>query len=327
MLTLDCDILGRSLGISALIAALDRGHREGVDLVERCLLTEPVGGGRTGGQGEGAGPNHLLVWPAWRFGAYSGAKLVSVFPGNAATGAPTNTTVYLLFDGTDGRPLAVMTGDAFTTMKTSADSAVAAGYLARPDVRVLACLGAGAQAAAQIAAHRAVRPSLERVLIWNRTAAKAEALATTLRTGGLEAQTVPDPDLAVAAADVVTAVTSSREPIVRGALLRPGTHVDLVGGFTPDMREADDRAVARARVFVDTRRFTVADCGDIAGPIASGALLAEDIAGDLYELCRGEVAGRRDPDEITLFKNAGGGHLDLMTAVALYEHARDLGRP
>ncbi|WP_407051444.1 ornithine cyclodeaminase family protein [Methyloraptor flagellatus] len=314
MIALDCDILGPQLGLDALVAALDKDHRNGVDRVERALLTEPRAD-------EPGGPNHLLVWPAWRFGAYAGAKLVSVFPGNAAVGRPTNATVYVLFDGADGRPLAVLTGDCFTMMKTAADSALAARYLARPDARVLACLGAGAQAATQIAALRAVRPSIERIVVWNRTAEKVERLVARLREDGLDAVVAVDADTAVGAADIVTAVTSSTVPIVLGARLRPGTHVDLVGGFTPAMREADDDAVRHARVFVDTRQFTVKDCGDIAGPIASGALRPEDIVGDLYDLCRGWAPGRRADDEITLFKNAGGGHLDLMTAVAFYRFA------
>ncbi|MEJ1161276.1 hypothetical protein [Prosthecomicrobium sp. N25] len=312
MRALDCDMLGPRLGYPALVEALRAGHRAGVDLVERTLLTEPRPGA----------PNHLLVWPAWRFGGHLGAKLVSVFPGNGESGgAPTNATVYVLFDGRDGRPLACLTGDAFTTMKTAADSALAARYLARPEAEVLAVLGAGAQAPAQVAGLVAVRPGLRRVLVWNRTGARALALAASLRAQGLDAEAVTEAGAAVAQADIVTAVTGATEPIVEGTRLRPGTHVDLVGGFTPAMREADDETVRRGRLFVDTRRFTVGACGDLARPIADGVIGEGDIAGDLFELCRGEVPGRRDDREITVFKNGGGGHLDLMTAVAFWEAA------
>lgn len=314
MLTLDCDILAKVLGWDPLIEALRRGHVDGVDLVERALLTEP---GPAGGA-----PNHLLVWPAWRFGGHAGVKMVSVFPANPDVGKPTNATVYVLFDGRDGRPLATLTGAALTTMKTAADSALAADHLARPDVRVLAVLGAGAQAPWQVAALRAVRPTLDHVRIWNRNRERGAALAAQLGAElDIAAETVDDPGAAIAAADIVTAVTGSTVPIIEGARLRPGTHVDLVGGFTAGMREADDETVRRGRLWVDTRRFTLADCGDVAGPIAAGVIGPEDIVGDLFELCRGTVPGRRDASEITVFKNAGGGHLDLMTAIAFYRAA------
>jgi ornithine cyclodeaminase/alanine dehydrogenase-like protein (mu-crystallin family) len=314
MLTLDCDILAKALGFGRLIEALRRGHIDGVDLVERALLTEPGTAG--------APPNHLLVWPAWRFGGHAGVKMVSVFPANPDVGKPTNATVYVLFDGRDGRPLATLTGAALTTMKTAADSALAADHLARRDARVLAVLGAGAQAPWQVAALRTVRPTLDHVLVWNRNAARAEALAAQLRADfAVSAETVADASVAVAAADIVTAVTGSTVPIIEGARLRPGTHVDLVGGFTAAMREADDETIRRGRLWVDTRRFTLADCGDVAGPIAAGVIGPQDIVGDLFELCRGTVPGRRDASEITVYKNAGGGHLDLMTAIAFYEWA------
>lgn len=315
MLTLDCDILATRLGFPALVEALREGHRAGIDRVERCLLSEPAP--------IGGAPNHLLVWPAWRFGGYQAVKTVSVFPDNAGRGLPTNATVVVLFDGGDGQPLAVLTGDAFTTMKTAADSALAASYLARPDARVLAVLGAGAQAPWQVAALRAVRPSIDRVLIWNRSPARAEALAARLAADGMAAEALDRAEAVVETADIVTTVTAATEPVLSGAWLRPGTHVDLVGGFTPTMREADDETIRRGRLYVDTRDFTVRDCGDVAGPIAAGVIGEGDIAGDLFQLCRGEVAGRLSADEITVFKNAGGGHLDLMTAVAFWRMAAE----
>lgn len=315
MLTLDCDILATRLGFPKLVEALREGHRAGVDRVERCLLSEPV---PTGGA-----PNHLLVWPAWRFGGYQAVKTVSVFPGNAARGRPTNATVVVLFDGGDGRPLAVLTGDAFTTMKTAADSALAASYLARPDARVLGVLGAGAQAPWQVAAFRAVRPTIDRVLIWNRSPGRAEALAARLAAEGVSAMAVGQAEAVVEAADIVTTVTAATEPVLSGARLKLGTHVDLVGGFTPAMREADDETIRRGRLYVDTRDFTVRDCGDVAGPIAGGVITEADIEGDLFQLCREEAVGRRSAEEITVFKNAGGGHLDLMTAVAFWRAAAE----
>lgn len=163
---LSSDKIGPDLGFPALIEALRAGHVAGVEAVERVLLTEPAT----------PAPNHLLVWPAWRFGAFQGVKTVSVFPGNAAAGKPVNATVYLLFGGADGRPLACLTGDALTTMKTAADSALAAGFLARRDARVLAVLGAGAQGAlAGGGRMRTIRPGLDRVVVWHARGARGGA--------------------------------------------------------------------------------------------------------------------------------------------------------
>jgi ornithine cyclodeaminase len=188
-------------------------------------------------------------------------------------------------------------------------SALAADYLARSDARTLLVVGAGAQAPWMVAAHRTVRPSLSRVLVWNRTPAGAKALAATLH-----GEAVADLATAVAEADIITCVTASTMPLIEGARLRPGTHVDLVGGYTPAMRESDDTAVRRSRVFVDTRRFTLHEAGDIFQPLRDGVITEADVLADLFQLVRGEVAGRRNAEEITLFKNAGGGHLDLMAA-------------
>jgi ornithine cyclodeaminase len=170
-------------------------------------------------------------------------------------------------------------------------------------------VGAGGLAPHLIAAHLAVRPSLERVLVWNRTPAKAEAVATAAG-----ATVVDDLAAAVPAADVISTATMTKEPLVLGRWLRPGTHLDLVGAFLPDHREVDGDAVVRAELFVDHREATLTEDGDLVIPLAAGLIRPDDVRADLYELCRGDVAGRTDPDAITLFENGGGGHLDLMTA-------------
>jgi len=297
-----------------LVEALRQGHRRGVDLIERLLLSEPS-----------AAPveqNHLLIWPAWRFREYCGAKLATVFPGNAKGSArPTNSTVYVLFDGRDGRVLAVIEGSEFTLRKTAADSALAATYLARKDAETLLMVGAGAQAYAQIRAICAVRPSLARVLIWNRTSSKAQALAKRLSKEGVAARAIRELAPAISGAAIISMATAARAPLLEGVHLSPGTHIDLVGSFTPDMRECDDETIRRASLFVDTRRFTVETTGDLAIPIAARLIGPDDIRADLFELARGRHKGRGSIDEITLFKNGGGGHLDLMTAIAAYERA------
>lgn len=285
----------RLLDLPSLIEALRDGHRAGVDGYGRLLMEQ--------------GPDAMLGMAAWQRGQAFGIKLASVFPGNAARGQPTIASVYVLFDGSDGTPRATIEATPLTVRKTAADSALAADYLARRDARTLLMVGAGAQAEWMIAAHRVVRPSIARVLIWNRTAARAEELAERLG-----AEVARDLATAASEADLICCATAATAPVLRGEWLRPGVHVDLVGGYTPAMREADDAVVRRARVFVDTRRFTLHDAGDIAQPLATGVITEADVLADLFQLVRGEVPGRRDAAEITLFKNAGGGHLDLMAA-------------
>ncbi|MBN8998703.1 MAG: ornithine cyclodeaminase family protein, partial [Rhizobiales bacterium] len=246
-----------------------------------------------------------------------GVKIVTVFPGNAARGAATVQGAYLLLSGETGAPLALIDGPRLTLWRTAAASALAADYLARPDARHLVMAGAGALAAHLVAAHAAQRP-IERVSIWARRRDRAEALAARLDRPGLAVAAVHDLDAAVAEADIVSAATLAAAPLIHGDRLRSGTHVDLVGGFTPAMREADDAAVRRARVYVDTLAGALAEAGDIVQPIAAGVLDRDAIAGDLFALARGEAVGRRSADEITLFKSVGTALEDLAAAIAVW---------
>ena len=311
MLMINTDEHVATLSYTRVIEALRIGHESGVDAVDRLLISE---------QGGAAAANHLLCWPAWQYREFLGAKLVSVFPSNVPP-VPSISTVYVLFDGHNGEALVCITGAEFTLRKTAADSALGASFLARQDARVLLMLGAGRQAPHQIEALCTVRPSIDRVMIWNRSVEKARRLAEM--TGpGIKATAVTDLEAAARQSDVICCATGSATPLLHGAWLAPGTHVDLVGGFTRDMREADDEAIRRASVFVDSRWFTVGHCGDIVGPIASGAMTEQDIRADLFDLCAGRRPGRVGHDEITLFKNGGGGHLDLMMARLVYDLAR-----
>jgi ornithine cyclodeaminase/alanine dehydrogenase-like protein (mu-crystallin family) len=178
-------------------------------------------------------------------------------------------------------------------------------------------LGAGAMAPWLVRAHRAVRPSIRRVLVWNRTAARAETAAAALRAEGVAAEATADLPAAVRQSQLISSATRTHTPLIEGAWLARGAHLDLVGGYTPDTREADDEAARRSRVFVDCRESAFDGVGDILGPIASGAITQDDVRGDLYDLIGGGVPGRTGPDDTTFFKNAGGGHLDLMTAQAI----------
>jgi len=267
----------------------------------------------------GASEAVLILMPAWQeANGFTGVKIVSVFPDNAARGKPSVMGIYLLLAGDSGEPLATLDGQALTLWRTAAASALAAQALARPDASRMAMIGAGALAPRLIAAHAAVRPIRE-VIIWNRTAERAQRLAATLDRPRLRVTASEDLAATIGSADIVSVATLAKEPLVKGAWLKSGAHVDLVGAYTPQMREADDEAIRRARVYVDTRGG-MKESGDIAQPLASGALSEADIAGDLFDIARG-TAARRSVDEITLFKSVGNAIEDLAAAVHVWKRA------
>lgn len=295
--------LDAQLEFPPLVEALRDTFRRGVDHARSIRLNQPLADGRQ---------NDWLLLPAWQFGRHMGIKLVSVFPENDSKGLASIQGLYVLFDGRNGLPVAAIDGAAITLWKTAANSALAATYLARTDSRTLLMVGAGALAPYLVRAHCAVRP-IARVMIWNRTPGNAERVAAALARRSLAAEAVDDLVAAVRQADIVSCATMATAPVIKGAWLRPGIHLDLVGGYRPDMREADDDAVRRARIFIDAW-FTAGDhCGDICQPLAAG-VIAKDAVTDTFQLARGERPGRQSDDEITLFKSGGGGHEDLGTA-------------
>ncbi len=255
----------------------------------------------------------LLLMPAWRAGGFLGVKVVSVFPGNGTRGLPAVSASYLLCDGATGQHVALIDGAELTRRRTAAASALAGSFLARDDAASLLIVGSGHIGGLMASAYREVRP-IERVLVWNVREAGAARLVARLRAEGWAAEVVDDLGAAVGRADIVTCATLAREPLVRGEWLHPGTHLDLIGGFTPAMREADDEAVRRSRVFIDTDA-ALSESGDLLDPIAHGVLRREAIAGSLSSLSRGETQGRRDRAEITLFKSVGSALEDLAAAV------------
>lgn len=299
----DFDTTLRLLDFEGLVEALRETFRRGCDRLDRWLMTEPLADGAE---------NDWLLQPAWQFGRHFGIKMANIFPGNLARGLDTIQGLFVLFDGVTGVPVACIDCAAITLRKTAANSALAADYLARKDARRLLMVGTGRLAPHLIEAHCTVR-SYSEVMIWNRTASKAAALAKQVVRHGRNARAMDDLAAAVASADVICCATFAPSPILLGRWLKPGTHVDLVGGHRPDMRESDDDAIRRARVFVDARFSTVAVAGDICQPVAAG-LLTEDAITDGFQLARGERPGRLDDGEITLFKSGGGGHEDLGTA-------------
>ncbi len=262
-----------------------------------------------------AGNRKMLVRSGWIEGVAAGVKAVTVFPDNQPP-LPSVQGQVLLFDDETGAVSAVLDGTEITRWKTAGDSALGADCLARPDVETMLMVGAGAMAEPLIRAHLTVRPSIGRVTIWNRTPERADELAG--RLGDLEAgvEVVADLDAALPEADLVSCATMTVDPIISGRFLKPGCHVDLVGAYTPEMREADDETLTRGRLFVDSYDTTVDEIGELIIAIAAGVITRDDVLGDLHALVEGR-AGRQTAGEITLFKNGGGAHLDIMTAEAI----------
>lgn len=269
----------------------------------------------------------LLLMPAWEAlepgsafaGRYMGVKSVTVFPDNAARARPAVIGTYLLLSAETGDTLAVMDATRLTAWRTAAASALASRALSRPGAARLLMVGAGALAPFLVRAHASVRPIAE-VAIWNRSRPRAQALVAALAQAGIAATLADDLARAVSEADIVSTATLSSEPLIQGAWVRPGTHLDCVGAFKPTMRETDDEVARRARIFVDTRAGAFAEAGDILQPLRTGVIGKEAVLGDLFDLCRGTVPGRGSAQEITLFKSVGAAIEDLAAAIAVYEH-------
>lgn len=263
----------------------------------------------------------LLLMPAWVAGRYFGVKMVSVFPGNGARGLPAIFGSYLLSSGLTGELLAVMDGGELTARRTAAASALASSYLSRPDASTMLMVGTGRLSLNLIEAHAVVRP-LSRVLIWGRDRAKAQAIAQDAAGFGLDVETVADLEAAARQADIISCATLSEQPLIHGDWLKPGAHLDLVGAFKPSMRESDDRAVARASLFVDTYEGAMSEAGDILQPLNAGVIDRNALKADLAELCGGLKTGRTSADEITLFKSVGASIEDLAGAILALEQVQ-----
>jgi alanine dehydrogenase len=301
--------LAEMLAVHPLVERLRQRFRDGVQAPRR--LHYPIAN-------PDAADGTLLVMPAWTAGGHIGIKLVTVFPDNAQRALPSVLGSYVLMDATTGVVKAMIDAPALTVRRTAAASALAADYLARTDASRLLVVGTGQLAPYLAAAHAAVRP-IRDILIWGRDAQKAELVAAHLRARGLPATCATDLADAAAQADIISCATLAQQPILRGEWLRPGTHVDLVGGFTPTMREADDVCVQRARLFVDSREGALAEAGDIVDPLQRGVIQEADICADLFDLTREQHAGRSAADDITLFKSVGHALEDLAAAELVME--------
>ncbi|MGY2050222.1 bifunctional Delta(1)-pyrroline-2-carboxylate/Delta(1)-piperideine-2-carboxylate reductase [Methylobacterium sp. JK268] len=262
----------------------------------------------------------LFLMPAWD-AEHIAVKVLTLHPGNAARGLATSQGGVLLSERATGRPLALIDAARLTLWRTAGASALAARSLARRDASRLLMVGAGALAPYLIRAHAAALP-LRDVAVWNRRPETARRLAADLAAEGLPVRAVDDLEAGARAADLISCATLSETPLVRGAWLAPGSHLDLVGAFSMAMREADDEALRRGRIYVDTRDALVKG-GDVAAALAAGAIPPEAVLGDLADLCCGRVGGRGSPEEITVFKSVGAAVEDLAAAAAVWRAVRE----
>ena len=253
------------------------------------------------------GADTLLTRSAWIDGLGIAVKAATIFPGNAARGLGSVNGAVNLYDDATGLLEALVDFRLVTKWKTAGDSLLAARHLARPEAQSILIVGAGTVGRSMVEAYGAAFPGA-RFTIWNRSPEGARAFAAA--TGAAVAE---DLETAVKGAEIIATATMATEPLIRGDWLQPGTHLDLIGAYTPAMREADDSAFRRARVFVDARSTTLHHIGELMAPLASGAISEADVVADFYDLPAGRFA-RTSDDEITLCKNGGGAHLDLMTA-------------
>jgi len=294
----DGKAVAESLPWPALLAAIEQIMSNDLAVApERTVASIPVPDGDDAS---------LLLKPGWVIGDVIAVKAVTFFPENGSHGLPTVNAGVLLFDGTTGVFRGACDGNELTTRRTAAASAVAAKRLARTDVRRLLVVGTGALSPMTAQAHAAVR-SYEHIEIWGRSSEKAAAVVAALdpaSVGNAQVAVASDLDAAVAEAEVITCVTGSTEPLVLGEHVQAGTHIDLIGAFTPAMRETDDALIARASVWVDTYEDGVL-AGDLAQPLHAGVIRTDDLQGDLRSLVTGPTMARTADDQITLFKSAG----------------------
>lgn len=261
----------------------------------------------------------LLLMPAWQ-SAYVGVKIVTIFSGNTARHLPGVHSTYLLSRAETGEPVALLDGNEITGRRTVGVAALAASFLARSDAASMTIVGAGRIASQAAQAFRTVRP-IRTVTVWDVNRDMATRLADQLRADGIDAVVAPGLEDAVRGADIVSCATLSREPLIRASWLKPGAHLDLIGSFTRDMREAEDACLGLGPVFVDSPS-AAAEAGDLICPIEAGILDPSSI-GTLEQLCRGEKAGRAGEADITVFKAVGTALSDIAAAALVYHNTAE----
>ena len=316
MLMLDAEKLLNSMSFTTLVDELAAMHREPIGLVDEMLMES---------KDDDDNVSHFFVRSGWQPEKAVGAKVITIFPrNNKKREKPSIQAVYVLFEGINGTPIACLDGTALTWIKTATDSALGSKLLSRENVESMLMIGAGQMAPHLVSAHCELRPSLKKVQIWNRTSDKAAHLCSSLaqKFPHIAFAPVTEIESGARSADLICSAIGCEEPIIEGAWLKPGTHVDLIGAFTADMREADDEVLRRGSLFVDARETTINHIGELMIPLAAGVIGEDDVLADLSVLCQRRHPGRQSEEEITVFKNGGGGHLDLMCARILHDHCQ-----
>lgn len=305
-IVIDAERTQASLPFDRLIPALREAFAAGADVPLRHhhFIKQPDGSTAT-----------VLIMPAWQQ-SFLGIKIVTIFPENGKRALPGLFSSYLLCDGATGQHLALIDGNQITSRRTVGIAALGAAFLAREDASNLLIAGSGRVASLAAQAFSAVRP-IRRVAVWNINTAGAERLVASLKADGIDAYVAADLERAVGEADIVSCATLANAPIIKGAWLKPGTHLDLIGSFTPFMREADDDVFRRGRVYVDTYD-ALKESGELLDPIRDGIIKPDDIRASLAELCQGTREGRADDSEITVFKAVGNALSDIAAAALVW---------
>lgn len=296
-----------ALSFDAVIPALREAFREGATVPTRHVHAIQ----------SGTAHGTTLIMPAWSDRGYFGVKIINIFPENTHQGLPGLHATYNLYSATTGVPIAQVDGDIVTVYRTAGAAALGADYLARKEASTLLIVGSGRIAGLVAQAMRTVRP-IQRVMVWNVREAGAQALAESLRAQGFDAQATTDLESAARAADIISCATLSTVPLIQGAWLRPGTHLDLIGSFTPDMRETDPACFDGTTVYVDTDEAPTKS-GDLLSAFDAGVLTRDAIQGNLHQLTTGARPGRQNDQEITVFKAVGSALEDLTLATLVYE--------
>ena len=315
MLMLDANAMLNSLSFTTLVDELAVMHRQPIGMVDELLMEHKDADDQV---------NHFFIRSGWQPEKAMGAKVITIFPrNNRQREHPSIQAVYILFEAVNGTPIACLDGTALTWIKTATDSALGSQLLSRDNIETMLMIGAGEMAPHLVSAHCQIRPSLKRVFIWNRTAARAEKLCRRLseEIPGMVFTQVDEIEAYARQADLICSAIGTTEPAINGAWLKPGSHVDLIGAYTADMREADDECLRRGSLFVNARETTINHIGELMIPLAEGVITSDDVLADLSDLCRQRHRGRSSDDEITVYKNGGGGHLDLMIARILHDHS------
>ncbi len=310
MRTFSSDEVECLLDYPSLIQKLHDSFREGCTVPMRQRYNLP-----------GGTDSSMLIKPAWRAGGPVLVKIVNVFPSNGDKSLPSVNGAVMLFDGGTGVPVAALDGRILTNRRTAATSALASRFLAREDSSTHLIVGTGQVAFELARVYRTIRP-IKKTLVWGRDREKAVLFVQRLRDVGVEAAVSDNLQSATEIADIISCATLAVYPLIQGDWLTPGVHLDLVGGYRPDMREVDNVAITRCRIYVDTLEGALSEAGDLIQPINEGLISSEALEGELSDICRGTVVGRQDPTECTLFKSVGSAIEDLAAAELVWDRTR-----